>query len=579
MKKHSLLILSLGSIILLGSCVGTIHGSIRTSSSEENSEGTSSNEDKNSSSSSDKDVTSSSSSSSNDKGSSSSSSSSSASKSDGEWNTNYSDDNVDFNYQANKNVSLTDIDVNTPTTGNQPVLVVPVVFTDKTFTSTELEEIKTLCGGTAEDTKYWESLGSFYEKSSYGKLTLDFTYSDPVSMGVTAKSFYNSYGNKQSDSNAGKMAAVAMKKAVKAYKQANGNDSTKKFDTDGDGYIDSVIMIYAETYTPSYDRTTAYWAYRYWDVYSDNYSYTGYFPDGDTSSPVGCSYFFASFDFFFDGTGTRNDHNGIDSHTLIHEFGHMLGADDYYNSDDNPTKEPTGGKVMMAYNVLDHDAFNKLQYNWVTPHYVHGSAEVTISSFESSGDCILIADPDGWNGTAFDEYVLIELFTPTGLNELDSIKAYPGRASMGQTGYDNPGIRMWHVDNRLAKINSNGTAVSYYTDKEVTSGKLETNSYYPAIACSNGDDYDTEVCAGKGYDSLSMISAKGSSFTTKNYSTDSDLFHEGDEFSLIDSSVSSKFTKYFANSTHLNNGNKLNYKVEVTSLSSTSATIRITEHN
>lgn len=573
MKKHSLLVLSLGSIILLSSCMNVIHGSVR-SSSDEGSSADSSTSSNSSSSNSDKQSSESSSS----KG--EGSSSSSASRSDGEWNTNYSDSNVDFNYEANKNVKLTDLDINTPTTGTQPVLVIPVTFTDKTFSDTELEEIKSLCGGTAEDTNYWESLGSFYEKSSYGKLKLDFTYMDPVSMDVSAQTFYNSYGKKQTDSNAGKPAAVAMKKAIKAYKKANSDSSTKKFDTDGDGYIDSVIMIYAETYTPSYDKTSTYWAYRYWDVYSDNYVYEGDFPDASTSSPVGCSYFWASLDFFYEGTGTRKSHTGIDSHTLIHEFGHMLGADDYYNSDDNGTKEVTGGKIMMAYNVLDHDAFNKLQYNWVKPHYVHGSAEVTISSFESSGDCILIADPDGWNGTAFDEYVLIELFTPTGLNELDSETVYPGRASMGQTGYDEAGVRMWHVDNRLAKVSSStGKATSYYSDSDVTDGKLYTDSYYPYVACGNGEDKDLEVCSGKGYDSLSLISAKGSSFTTSNFSKDSDLFHEGDEFSLIDSSVSNKYTKYFANSNHLNNGNELNYKVEVTSLSSSSATIRITEHN
>ncbi len=576
MKKHLLLVLSLTSVAMLSSCIGSKKDS--SSAKEENSSQISNDSSSESTADSSSDASKEASS---ESASSSSSQSSSSSKSDGEWNTNYSDDNVDYNYVANKNVGLTDIDINTPSVGTQPVLVVPVTFTDKTFTNTELEEIKTLCGGEAKDTSYWESLGSFYEKSSYGKLKLEFTYSDPVSMGVTARSFYNSYGKKSSDSNQGKPAAVALKKSIAAYKSAHGNDSTKKFDTDGDGYIDSVIMIYAEEFTPSYDYTSTYWAYRFWDVYDSNYNYDGSFPDGNTSSPVGCSYFWASLNFFYDGTGTRNNHSGIDAHTLIHEFGHMLGADDYYNSDENPTKEVTGGKIMMAYNVLDHDAFNKLQYNWVTPHYVHGSAEVTISSFESSGDCILIADPNGWNGTAFDEYVLIELFTPTGLNELDSKNVYPGRDSMGETGYDKAGVRMWHVDNRLAKVTvkNDQYSYSYFNDSDVTKGNINGSNYYPVIACVNGEDRDTDVCYGKGYDALSLISAKGTSFTTSTYSSDDDLFHKGDEFSLIDSKVASKYTKYFADSNHFNNGNKLNYKVEVTSLSDTEATIRITEHN
>lgn len=582
MKKQLLFALSFGSLITLASCdIFTPNSSSVENSSSNVDSSTDSTTSSDSSVSIDSTTSESTNTSSSESSSSSTSSSSSSSKSDGEWNTNYSDDNVDFNYVANKNISLNDIDYNTYSTGTQPVLVLPITFTDKKFTSSELQEIKTLCGGTAKQTNYWESLGSFYEKSSYGKLKLEFTYSDPVDMGVKARSFYNSYGKDEDDSSTGKPAAVAMKKAIKAYKAANGNDSTKKFDTDGDGYIDSVIMIYAETYSPDYDDTSTYWAYRFWDTYDDNYTYTGEYPDANENSPVGCSYFWASLDFFYEGTGTRANHTGIDAHTLIHEFGHMLGADDYYNSDDNPTKEVTGGKIMMAYNVLDHDAFNKLQYNWVTPHYVHGSAEVTISSFEETGDCIVIADPNGWNGTAFDEYVIIELFTPTGLNQLDSETLYPGRNTMGETGYSKSGVRMWHVDNRLAKVTYKGnrTSYSYFSDSDVTKGNVNGNNYYPVVACSNGSERDTDVCKGKGFDALTLISSQGTSFTTSTYSTDKDLFHEGDEFSLIDSKVSKKYSKYFADSTKLNNGNQLNYKVEVTSLSDSEATIRITEHN
>lgn len=468
------------------------------------------------------------------------------------------------NHEANKNVTLADLDYNTPSTGTQPVLVIPITFTDQTFTDQEIIDIKTLTGGSSSDTNYWESLASYYEKSSYGKLKLKFTYSDPISMGVTAKSFYQSYGSTSTDSNYGKGASIAMKKAIAQYKKTNGNNSTKKFDTDGDGYIDSVIMIYAQDSTPSYDKTDFYWAYRFFDLYSDNYEYKGYAPNGNVSSPIGNSYFWASVDTIYEGTGGRENHTGVDAHTLIHEFGHMLGADDYYNPDSNPKSEPTGGKIMMAYNILDHDAFNKLQFNWITPTYVYGDATITISSFEETGNCLLLADDNGWNETAFDEYVLVELYTPTGLNELDSKTAY---SKIGR-GQSKPGVRMWHVDNRLAKINSQGNAVGYYSDEEVKQGNFG-DKYYPYVASSNGKEYDL---INDSFDSLSLISSLGTSFTTDNLSTDKDLFHAGDSFSLS----KAKYTKYFANSNHLNNGNSFPYEITVKTLSDDSATIQIT---
>ena len=501
----------------------------------------------------------------------------SSSQENSEWDTNYSDKNYVAKYKANPNFTLADIDYNTPSSGTQPVLVIPVTFTNKTFTDAELEDIKTLTGGTREDTKYWESLKSYYEKSSYGKLNLEFTYSDPVSMGMDSRTFKNKYGKIQNDVDSGKAAAVALKEGVKAYKKKNGDSSTKKFDTDGDGYIDSVIMIYAENDTPSFDSNgDVFWAYRYWDLYDESNQLLGYAPDGNVSSPIGNSYFWASLSFFYEGTGTRNSHTGVDSHTLVHEFGHMLGADDYYNSDSDASSEVTGGKIMMAYNISDHDAFNKLQYNWVEPTYAFGSCEVTIRPLESSGDCILLADKNGWNGTAFDEYVLIEYYTPTGLNELDAKTPYGSNHIQGES---EAGVRIWHVDNRLAKVSSKtGVASAYYSDEEIKNGSFNDNNYYPLVACGNGEEKDLAVSQGKGFDSLTLISSKGSRFTTQSLSRNRDLFHEGESFSLLDSSSSSKFSKYFANSYHFNNGNEFPYKVEVTSLSAEGASIRITEH-
>ena len=495
---------------------------------------------------------------------------------DNEWDTNYSDKNYVAKYKANPNFTLADIDYNTPSIGTQPILVIPVTFTNKTFTEAELEDIKTLTGGTREDTKYWESLKSYYEKTSYGKLHLEFTYSDPVSMGMDSRTFKNKYAKTENDVNSGKAAAIALKEGVKAYKKKNGDSSTKKFDTDGDGYIDSVIMIYAENETPSFDKNgDVFWAYRYWDIYDESNRLLGYAPEGNASSPIGNSYFWASLSFFYEGTGTRNSHTGVDSHTLVHEFGHMLGADDYYNSDTDATSEATGGKIMMAYNISDHDAFNKLQYNWVEPAYAFGSCEISIRPFESSGDCILLADKNGWNGTAFDEYVLIEYYTPTGLNELDAKTPYGSNQIQGES---EAGVRIWHVDNRLAKVSvETNEASQYYSDEEIKSGSFDED-YYPLVASGNGEEKDLEVSQGKGFDSLTLISSKGSKFTTESLSSNRDLFHEGETFSLLDSASSSKFAKYFANSYHLNNGNEFPYKIEVSSLSTEGASIRITEH-
>lgn len=491
-----------------------------------------------------------------------------------EWDTNYSSDNVTKNYVVNENTDITDIDICTPSIGTQNVLVLPIEFSDKQFTSSEIEDIKTLTSGAPEDTNYWESLASYYNKSSYGKLDLKFTYADPYNVGVTAEKFYKTSTSTSDRESYVYGSAKAMRDAIASYKSKNGDDATKKFDADDDGYIDTVIMIYSETQCPDYDQSgDLYWAFRYYDLWNDDLTEADASLEGDVDSPVGFSYFWASIDFSYSAVEKGK---GVDAHTLIHEFGHLLGADDYYNTTANSSYtigyEPTGGNIMMAYNILDHDAFNKLQYSWVTPNYVTGSCDVTISSFEKTGDCILVADEDGWNGTAFDEYILLELYTPTGLNELDSKDYYDNTYAKGQT---EPGIRMWHVDNRLYKYDAEGDEVGWASDEEIRTGDYGDD--YLALAISNGStNYYSDVKK-KDYNALTLISPKGTRYTSKMLSTNEDLFHTGDKFSLLDDSLDDLYAPYFGGEANFDNGSDFNYEIEVTALSSESATVRFTK--
>ncbi len=490
-----------------------------------------------------------------------------------EWDTNYSSANVTKDYTPNQNVDITHVDMCTPATGTQNVLVLPIEFSDNQFTSDEISDIKAITSGEPEDTNYWESLSSYYSKSSHGKLDLQFTYADPYNVGMTAQEFYKTSTSTTERSDYVYGPAKAMRDAIASYKNKNGDDATKKFDVDNDGFVDTVIMIYSETQLPSYDNNgNLYWAFRYYDLWNDDLTEADASLEGNEESPIGFSYFWASIDFSYSGVEKGE---GVDAHTLIHEFGHLLGADDYYNTNGSSSSravyEPTGGNIMMAYNILDHDAFNKLQYNWVTPNFVTGSCDVTISSFEKSGDCILVADDDGWNGTAFDEYILLELYTPTGLNELDSNSYYDGGNAKGQS---KPGIRMWHVDNRLYKYDYNYKTIGWASDEEIRTGKYGDN--YLSLAISNStSNYYSEV-KNLDFNALTLISPQGRKYTSQSLSTDDDLFHQGDKFSLLDSSLSNTYSVYFGGDSNFDNGNDFNYNIEVTSLSSESATIRFT---
>ncbi len=468
--------------------------------------------------------------------------------------------------EVNKNTKFTDFQDTCPTTGTINVLVLPIEFSDYPFSASDIQDIKDLTGGTAEDTKYWESLGSFYEKSSYGNLKFEFTYADKYSLGKTASSYYSSRSSTQD------WADYAINQAVTQYKKSN---STTKFDSNGDGFIDAVIALYSAPHMQESSAIASidssgdcFWAYQYY-VYDNIES-------ANPSSPVPFCYFWASLYFFYEGTGSKASHTGVDAHTLTHEMGHVLGADDYYNYDQNDSgtkAEPSGQNVMMGYNILDHDAFTKLSYGWVKPYIPDSSCVITLNPTESSGDCILLAD--SWNGTAFDEYVILEFYTPTGLNYKDSHTRYSTRS----LGYSQPGIRVTHVDARLAKVTyeySDYYGWSYkshtmLTDTQVQNGVGSislTSAQQIEVANSNTPSYSKE-----GKNLMSLVSPAKTKFTGITAASNKDLFKAGDSFTLSGTT----WSKYFPNGSKLNNGNALPWSFTVNEITDSKVTISITK--
>ncbi len=449
-----------------------------------------------------------------------------------------------------------------PSTGDVNLLVIPVEVTDYPFVRSGLyssvSQMKTqfdkiFNGNGAKDTGYWESLASYYAKTSYGKLNLTFEIADIYKTGKTSKGLFN-YA-KDND------AIAVLDDAVANYKLIHGNTSTRQFDSDNDGFIDGVIMIYSnpdftsDSYIASFDNDDSmfYWAYCFWDYFNAN--------NASLSSPVPETFFWASTSFLYEASVCSPSTGKVDAHTLTHEFGHMLGLDDYYSYDENRT--PAGGLEMMDLNIGDHNSFSKAALGWTHPYIVTDSCEITINPATTSGDSIIVAD--SWNGTSFDEYLIMDLYTPDGLNKVDAQTAYSSRPKM----YTTSGVRMHHVDARVALINSRGSG-NYI---EPTTSSPSYNSYY-AVSASNSKNRDSGPSYGYGYDLIRLIQANKSIANVQsqyNYADNRSLFQKGDTFSMSD------YHESFPKSTKLNNGNALGYEIEFVSVSSKSATIRFTK--
>ncbi|MCF0116584.1 MAG: hypothetical protein HUJ61_00880 [Bacilli bacterium] len=323
----------------------------------------------------------------------------------------------------------------------QKILVIPVDFEDYPSTHENVPSLQTIYNGFFGETKDtgWESVSSYYYKSSYGALTLKGTVTDwfRCSKKASELQYVTSYkGSPISDPT-----WYVLREAVDWVKDnADSNGiNLKDYDTDGDGYIDAVQLVYScpPKYMASGDQNL-FWAFTYWD--------TG--TRGIYNNQKGCAYVWASSQFF--NIGNYRDENGNllpDSHTFIHETGHLLGLDDYYSYDNS--YGPLGKCDMMDENVGDHNAYSKYLLGWTKPTYVNEAGTYVLRPFEETGDTLLFAN--SWNGTAFDEYILMSYYTPTGLNKKDSEVKYNTSAKM----FDEKGVLIYHVNSKLMKYKFN----------------------------------------------------------------------------------------------------------------------------
>ena len=404
---------------------------------------------------------------------------------------------VELGKYAGQNITLKEVKAAGDTicldpTGNQNILVIPITFKDYPLERLNLKEedvkrnISDAFFGEALDTG-WESVSSFYKKSSFGKLNLTGEVSDIVTLNYNLVDFVTQ--------GQAEPTYYALEKSVQEFKKNYQGDITK-FDQNHDGYLDAVWMVYLPPYLNSeteawYLRnepkftskeilnkaSNVLWAYTYWDTTTES----------DKKSPNPNVYAWASYEFL-----KNNDYCSffggckVDAHTFIHETGHVMGLDDYYSYDQGDA--PCGGLDMMDNNVGDHNTYSKYMYGWVEPEIVKEPGTYHLRPAESTGDCLLVPTSlDSFNNSPFDEFLMLEYYTPTGLNLLDSKHAYES----GVRNFYEPGVKIYHVDSRLGNlkykhsmIGQSGMVFEGYTDKVIS-----TKDSYTTIVANNTPRY------------------------------------------------------------------------------------------
>ena len=375
-----------------------------------------------------------------------------------------------------------------PSIGDVNLLVIPVHLPGSTYnTQSVKEDIETaFFGKDSADTGYM-SLSEYYYESSFGKLNFSGFVTDwfDVSKYTNIKTLSDI-----TTGTGGTIISEILRKAVDwAFSNEEYGLNRKDYDQNQDGSIDGVWLVYdhlnyfnqaaIDPKSNNEDLNEAFWNFTSWDWYG---------PEPNLEVPTTSGFSWSSFDQLYSAYADYSkvpvpntedefydvpdfsdlDSIKIDSHTYIHETGHLLGLDDLYTSDG---RRPTGSSTMMDQNIGDLDPYSKLALGWITPYVVYGSSEILLP-YNTYNDHSVIVIPSNWEEISeeieelseeekanyvyefnpFSEYMLIDLYSPLGVNYKDTYGDEDGDIIYGREEcVADTGVRIYHVDSRIFK--------------------------------------------------------------------------------------------------------------------------------
>lgn len=428
-----------------------------------------------------------------------------------------------------------------PNKGNVKILVVPVWFNDSNvfFNTSQkeqiLEDIEYTMNANRPNTEL-SSVKQYYEAQSYGAITMDIKVSDFYISNTSYKDYTDNNQNSKTNND-----NILATEAISWYFENNKDEKFEDYDLNSDGYLDGIILLYGANYYGNESDGNSSYAFESTNYGNEDYSY-------NTMSfcPIGGLYGLAKDTpttqlTTLDLSKTFERDFKSSSRVIIHEMGHMFGNKDLYESASSNEKYlPAGGFLMQDNNYGGHDPLHVNMIGWSKPE-IYASSDyelgdkitIHLEDFQSSGQNIILTNAWNSSDSLFDEYLIIELFAPTGLNEFDATGVYVKPIESG--------IRLWHANSSL---------IDYANDGNLTSEIISGHIY--GLVSSN---YDSE----NEYDTLHLIRNNPNEEynTTSSVAYNDVLFEAGDSFDM------ETFKSQFINGDKLDNGDKLGWKFKV----------------
>lgn len=277
--------------------------------------------------------------------------------------------------------------------GTNHLLMLVVDFPDckfkRNYTADEIRAVSFGEGNPSSPYYPLESVVGYYERASYGALTMDadiYFCSAPRNI----ENYVRVYDNNQRYPDTDKLLDDILPILDQEIDYS-------RYDVNRDGVMDTILLSVADNAPDD----------GWWPCSGGYYGNRQY--DGVTPGNV------------IEGNSSPSDVTNYNN-TWIHELGHGMGLPDYYKYE-NTWDGAFGlngdaGLEMMDDAFGDMCAFSKLMYGWYTPSQVHvysgGTQTYLLSSSQVEGGCIVI--PRGDLKDYLSEYMIVEYATPEGNN-------------------------------------------------------------------------------------------------------------------------------------------------------------------
>lgn len=275
-------------------------------------------------------------------------------------------------------------------------LVILVGFSDRPFTFTNHDfdiwlnqKGYSVNGGTG-------SVKDYYRDNSMGQFVPHFTVLGPYTLPYSQLYYAGNSEETGEDTNPRAMIVDACNIA----KQNNPDLDFSIFDNNKDGYMDNVNVVYAGYSEASTGNGDDMWPHS-WTL--DEFSLT---IDNTIINAYGCSAeFVGASGEMMDGIGT-----------FAHEFGHVLGLKDTYDTDqytDGYGVDP-GDYSMFASGSYNNDSrtppylmtFERSQMGWCNPIELNEAADISLNSLGENIAYYINAQPNRAAGTGHEWFVL-----------------------------------------------------------------------------------------------------------------------------------------------------------------------------